>query len=226
MAGIGASNLNPLDGLSPSSDAAHGSSKLGKDEFMKLLMAQMSNQDPLQPQDGQAFVAQLAQFSNLEQLQSANQSLQSLLLLQAGMSQTSDAALVGKQVLYTTSSLSVDQGHPADMQATLDGSATQVTAVITDSSGKTVRTLNLGSQSQGQVHLGWDGRDDQGRQVSDGAYTVKFVAVDGAGHGVNVTQAARGLVDAVSFKNGYAELLIGSERVKLADVQEIGQPSS
>ena len=105
-------------------------------------MAQMSNQDPLQPQDGQAFVAQLAQFSNLEQLQSANQSLQSLLLLQAGMSQTSDAALVGKQVLYTTSSLSVDQGHPADMQATLDGSATQVTAVITDSSGPSRNSSN------------------------------------------------------------------------------------
>ena len=84
-----------------------GSQHLGKDAFMELLVTQIKNQDPLNPTDNQEFVAQLAQFSSLEQMQGVNDNLLGLALLQqsnALMSQlTSSSALIGQQVTYEDS---------------------------------------------------------------------------------------------------------------------------
>lgn len=78
--------------------------ELGKDAFMKLLVAQMQNQDPMAPKDNQEYIAQLAQFSSLEEMQGVNENLVALALLQEGnavLSQlTNSSALIGKQVVY------------------------------------------------------------------------------------------------------------------------------
>src|SRR4028119_2238475 len=84
----------------PSSTDRVGSQELGKDAFLKLMLAQLANQDPTQPQDSQAFVAQLAQFSSVEQLESANQRLDDILLAQASNSQTAATAMVGNEAAY------------------------------------------------------------------------------------------------------------------------------
>src|SRR5450432_3182658 len=83
-------------------------STLGKDDFLKLLMAQMSNQDPSNPTDSSTFVAQLAQFANVEQLQSVNQSLDTLLVAQSSSNQTQAIGLIGKNVSYKSSSVTFD----------------------------------------------------------------------------------------------------------------------
>jgi flagellar basal-body rod modification protein FlgD len=80
--------------------AAPGATALGKDDFLKLLTAQLANQDPLQPVDNQAFVAQLAQFSSLEQLQGVSARLDDLLLATNASTQVTAASLVGKTVEY------------------------------------------------------------------------------------------------------------------------------
>ncbi len=84
----------------PSTPAATGSTALGKDDFLKLLTAQLANQDPLQPVDNQAFIAQLAQFSSLEQLQGVSARLDDLLLATNASTQVTAAALVGKTVEF------------------------------------------------------------------------------------------------------------------------------
>lgn len=78
--------------------------ELGKDAFMKLLVAQMQNQDPMAPQDNQEYIAQLAQFSSLEEMQGVNENLVALAMLQEGnalLSQlTNSSGLIGKEVVY------------------------------------------------------------------------------------------------------------------------------
>ncbi len=75
---------------------------LGKDDFLRLLTAQLANQDPLQPTDNQAFIAQLAQFSSLEQLQGVSSRLDTLLVAQTSGNQLTAASLVGKTVSWVT----------------------------------------------------------------------------------------------------------------------------
>src|SRR5512138_1867306 len=79
---------------------AQGSDKLGKDEFLKILTVQLANQDPTKPMDSHAFVAQLAQFSALEQQQNTNETLTQLLTLQQSAHNSELVGMVGKDALY------------------------------------------------------------------------------------------------------------------------------
>ena len=84
--------------------AGIGDQQMGKSAFMKLLVAQLQNQDPLAPTDNQAFIAQLAQFSSLEEMQGVNENLVALAMRQEGNALlgqlTESSALIGKNVTY------------------------------------------------------------------------------------------------------------------------------
>src|SRR6266542_704728 len=148
---------------------------LGKDEFLKLLTAQLANQDPLQPVDNQAFIAQLAQFSSVEQLQNLTSRLDTLLLATASTNQMSTASLVVKDVAFKADGVDVAAGVSSPLQIKLPARAT-VTAVVQDASGRTVRTLPMGVRDAGTFDLGWDGRGDGGAPLPAGHYTVKLSA--------------------------------------------------
>jgi len=215
--------LGTTDSASASS-AAQGSSKLGKDEFVKLLIAQMGNQDPTSPMDSNAFVAQLAQFASLEQLQSANGSLESLLVAQTSSSQTSAIALVGKTAVYRTDAVHLPATGAAPILAEIPTAAASATLVVLDANGKAVSTRQLGAQAAGRLQTTWDGKDDKGMRLPPGDYSLRLTAADASGKNIPVSSQARALINGVSFKNGYAELLVGSDRIKLSDVIEVDQP--
>jgi len=201
---------------------ATGSSKLGKDEFLKLLTAQLANQDPLQPVDNQAFIAQLAQFSSVEQLQAVSSRLDTLLLATASANQMNTASLVGKDVSFKADGVDVAAGAASSLQVKLPARA-NVTAVVQDASGRTVRTLALGTR-EGSFDLGWDGHDEAGNAVAAGHYTVTLSARAADGTAVTPDARARGRVSGVSFDGDATELLVGGAHVKLPDVTEITQP--
>jgi flagellar basal-body rod modification protein FlgD len=207
---------------STASQAADKSS-LGKDDFLKLLLAQVANQDPLSPMDNQAFVAQLAQFSSVEQLQSANGTLTSMVLAQAAGNQTAAASLVGKDVMYRSDKVELKAGGPAALHGNLGSEAATVTAVITDASGRTVRTLHFSSSPAGAFTGTWDGRDDKGAMLPAGQYKTTLTAADTGGKPIETITAGTGRVSGISFSNGAAELVVGGVRIKLADVIQIDQ---
>ncbi len=198
-----------------------GSNTLGKDEFLRLLMTQLSQQNPTSPASSEAFVAQLAQFASLELAQSTNARLESLLLAQAAANQTALTGFVGKDVTFRTDGLTLEAGLPASSAAHLDGPAKSVTAVISDAQGKTIRTLQLGPQAAGVLAIGWDGRDDRGNTMPPGSYRLRVTAVDAADKSVGVEQRGTGHVTGVAFENGTAQLKVGDLTVKVADVLEI-----
>ncbi len=206
-----------------SASTAASTNQLDKNAFLKLLTAQLANQDPLQPVDNQAFIAQLAQFSSLEQLQNVGSKLDSLLSATTSSTQVSTAGLVGKTVGFKADGTDIVQGGAVSpMTVNLSARAT-VTAVVQDASGATVRTLALGAHDAGAFDLGWDGRDAGGNTLPAGHYTVTLSAKDASGADVDVSASAQGMVRGVTFDGSTAALLVGGATVKLSDVTQITQ---
>lgn len=200
-----------------------GSSALGKDEFMKILVAQLANQDPTQPQDSSAFVAELAQFSSLEAQQNTVSNLNALMIGQATANQTSATAFIGKRVEYHGSNVSWDGKTPVVAPATLSAAATEVNVAIADSAGNVVRRLKLGPQKAGDLTVPWNGQDDKGKPVPAGNYTFQATATDPTGNAVPINLNTEGTVSGVSFQGGVPLLRIGTELVKMSDVTSINE---
>jgi flagellar basal-body rod modification protein FlgD len=187
--------------------ATSSDQSLGKDDFMKLLVAQISHQDPLKPMDDTAFVSQLAQFSSLEQSIGINSRLDALSNQERGMANTQLASLVGKSVTVKGTITTLDSsGIGSPVNFSLGDNAATVDVSFTDSSGKTVRTMHLGAQSTGLVRMTWDGRDDTGLAQPPGAYAVTVVAKDSTGATVDTNQETNGIVTSIGFDKGYPNL--------------------
>jgi len=201
------------------------SNELGKDEFLRLLTTQLQHQDPLSPVDSQAFVAQLAQFAGVEQLEGLGKRLDTLLLAQASSNRMTVATLVGKEVTYHADRVTLKAGTPAPIQVALDAAADDVTAIVADGSGRVVRTLSLGAHSAGSFTASWDGLDDQGAALPSGDYVLAVSATRQDGTAVQSTASVSGVVHGVTFEDQSPELLVGGARVKLSDVVQIADPS-
>lgn len=184
--------------------AATGSSELGKDAFLKLLVAQIQHQDPLKPMEDTQFVTELAQFSALEQTLGINARLDLLATQNQGMANTQISALAGSRVTVRGSMLtSAGNGGSMSVAFELQGDAAATKVQIVDQTGRVVRTLDLGDRPAGFVTTTWDGRDDQGMLLPAGQYRVSVEAKSSSGGAVGVLQEASGLVEAVSFEKGY-----------------------
>lgn len=191
-----------------STSAAATKSALDKDSFLKLLVAQISNQDPLQPMQGTEFVSQLSQFAMVEQSIAQSQHMEDVSTQLRGMANSDSTALVGKKVTVRSKSMSFDGVTATTSAANLDGPATKVTAEIVDSSGKTVRTIELGAKPAGACSITWDGKDDAGNTMGKGSYSLRLKAQDAEGKAVATTQDVTGVVTKVTFEKGYPELLL------------------
>lgn len=212
-------------GSTPGGNRTLGNNALGKEQFLKLLTAQLANQDPLSPTDNQAFIAQLAQFASVEQASATNERLDSLILAQAAANQTNVANLVGKDVVYRTDAVTLPAAGGATIQGELANDAKQANAIITDENGRVVRTLNLQDAKAGTVDFQWDGRDDQGNRLPPGNYKVKLTAADQNDKSITFDPRGHGRASGVTFANGYPELLINGTRIKLGDIVQIAEAS-
>jgi flagellar basal-body rod modification protein FlgD len=193
----------------PLSAATSGNNQLGQDAFMKLLVAQISHQDPLKPMDDTAFVSQLAQFSALEQAMGTNKRLDFLTSQQQGVANTDVANLVGKSVTVKGSSVALDgTGLAQPVHFSLGDGADKVTVSIKDSSGNTVRTMQVGAHAAGLVNVAGDGRDDNGLNQPAGNYTVQVDARNASGAPVDASMQTTGILTSVNYGNGYAQLVL------------------
>jgi len=194
---------------------------LGKDDFLKLLVTQLRNQDPMQPLTNDEFIGQMAQFSSLEQLQDINSGMQSSLMLNQSLNNALSTTLIGREVLVQGNTISVENGRPHQAGFYVDGEG-QAEVTIRDSSGNIVRTIDMDvSGNDRYVDLTWDGNDDSGERVDDGDYTfeVKFTARDGAQK--QVSPYIKGKVSAVKFVGGNAYVEVDGKNYNLSQLVEI-----
>jgi flagellar basal-body rod modification protein FlgD len=200
--------------------ATTAKNSLDKDGFLKLLVAQLKNQDPTGAgQDPNQMVQQLTSFSSLEQSQQTNTLLQGLQAQTSGLFQAQTASLVGKNVKVDGSGFNLKSGA-ASMNLEL-GAAANVTVTVKDANGKVVATLPQGNLGRGVTTLNWDGRDSSGNVLPDGAYKVDVTATGEDGKAASFRTSLTMKVDAVTFKDGGIYLASGGSIFSLADVLEI-----
>ena len=202
------------------STAAVEKESLGKDDFLKMLVAQLQNQDPLNPLDGTDFTAQLAQFSSLEQLDNMNSQLNVIGLYQSSLNNSQSVGLIGQQITANGNSVMVE-GPATILSYDLSGNADTVSVKIYDQEGSLVDTLNSGGQAQGQNSITWDSTG-----MADGNYTIAVSAVDATGSPVPVSTIIQGTVTGVTFKNGSPYLYINGGEVSFGDVISVNQPAA
>ena len=185
---------------------------IGKDDFFKMLLAQIQNQNPLNPIDGADFAAQLAQFSSLERLGNINDQLETMNLYQASVNNAQSLNLIGREVTAKGDVLKVE-GEPVDLTYNLSGYAKKVSIKIYDEEGSLVDTLEFGNQKEGRNSVVWDCNN-----VSKGNYTFDVSAVNDNGDNVDVDTMTTGVVAGVTFKNGSSYLSINGQDIAFGDV--------
>jgi flagellar basal-body rod modification protein FlgD len=204
-------NPTLLDTIGATTTSASNTSlsQLGDDynKFLTLLTAQISNQDPLAPVDSTQFVAQLAQLSQVEQAVQTNSQLETLNTQVSALMNLGGTDLLGREVSITSNVMDLENGS-VDSTYMLGAGAVDVSARITDPLGRVVRTLEgLPNTAGQQIALDWDGTDDDGTQMLEGAYTVEIIALDTTGAQVGSVVSRSATVEDVRFSAG--EILFG-----------------
>lgn len=196
------------------------SSKLDKNAFLSLLVAQMQHQDPTNAQDTNQMVSQMAQFSALEQQQNTNNLLTGLQGQISALFQGQSASLLGKKVQVTSDAMTVSGGQ-GSVGLNLPAAAADVVVTIKDAAGKPVATLTQGAMAAGSQVVSWDGRDKAGNQLADGTYSVSVNALGTDGKAMDVTTTSYATVTAVGFANGLLTVTAGGRQYPLSAVNAI-----
>ena len=197
------------------------SSAASEKRFLKLLVTQLNNQDPLNPLDNAQLTSQLAQMSTVSGIEKLNTAFQSL-LAQSGSSQVlQSASMIGRTVLVPGSELTLEKGAGVPFAVDMPAGADSVNVTVSNAAGDAVRSFDLGALPQGVKTLSWDGLTGTGGAVADGSYTVNVVALSG-GNKIAATALTYANVSSVSQGNGAVSLDLGASRkASLADVRLI-----
>ncbi|GAB4317224.1 MAG: flagellar hook assembly protein FlgD [Candidatus Zixiibacteriota bacterium] len=226
------STVSPVDQITtqtPSSttDRLTGLNDLGKDDFLKLFVTRLANQDPLEPVKDEQFIAQLAQFTQLEQLYNMNENLENSLAWSSMLSQTINntmaTSLIGREVRVDAETVVLSDSGPATINYELGEGAANVRIEITDDSGSVVQVLSTGGTSSGAHSIEWDGNDRQGNRAPEGTYNLRVLATDSEGNDIPSQAYFSGVVDGVRYLEGNAMLLIGKAMVPLSNVIQVSE---
>lgn len=219
MSSIGLEAVSSQEGQT--SSITDSNSTLGKDDFLTLLVAQLQNQDPLNPMDGTDFTAQLAQFSSLEQLQNINTNLESMHTTETIQTYSNAVSFIGKIVTALGNQIYVNDGVSEEIQFELSENAAGVYVSIYDEDGNYIQSLEYGAMSAGTQSLSWDGYDYLGNQSPDGTYQYNITAVDSDGSEVDVSTLTADTVTGVNYKDGQAYLITANQEIPLGDVVQV-----
>jgi len=213
-----------ISGVASSADQAlteaKGKNNLNQEDFLRLLMKELSYQDPLNPMDSKEFTSQLTQFSSLEELSNINKSLEAVLDSQQLSQNANAATLIGKSVNVDGNMVYLD--GTAEMEFKLADEALDTKIYIADARGEIVRIDDLGLRQAGAGSYIWNGKDGNGNDLSKGVYGFEIQAYNRDGDLVDNITEGKGRVTGVSFNNGIASLVLDQSReVYLSDVKVI-----
>ncbi|MEQ1814642.1 MAG: flagellar hook assembly protein FlgD [Candidatus Nitrotoga sp.] len=191
-----------------------------QNRFLKLLVTQMKNQDPLNPMDNAQVTSQMAQLSTVTGIDKLNVTLQALSDSMLPNQSLQAAGMIGRGVLVPGNNIEIINGAGfggVDLSQSVD----QVDITIQDSAGVPVRNIRLGAQSAGLVNWQWDGRSDAGVNVVEGSYTFSVNAAQ-AGAKVAVTALQYGVVNSVMQGKQGVTLSAGQmDGIALSQVRQI-----
>jgi flagellar basal-body rod modification protein FlgD len=225
-------------GLTPSTTQANAAitqalnsdQELGRDAFLRLLVAQLQNQDPLEPVKNEAFVAQLAQFSSLEQLTLINENLAD----DAGTEATTDVrlavdgntavSLIGREVQVPSDNITYSGEGSVRLGYNVEGPSDVVRLRVVDQSGTIVNTLVDGSPEQGNASIIWNGKDAEGKRADPGIYRIEPSATY-LGIPSPVSAGTAGIVTGVRYQNGQPILITDEGEAPLSAISRVSEGS-
>ena len=200
--------------------ALSGNQQMGQNDFLKLLVTQLKNQDPLKPMDNTAFVAELAQFSQLDQSTKQVQLLEKSIAQQTDSMQYTLLPMIGRNVQGEGSLIDLNNG-PAKLTYALEREASTVRVTIQDKQGKAVRVLDLGTQSAGKQEVQWDGRNQNGFLMPNGTYQYQVLAKDAKGAAVVAAPSSVLTISGVRMVDGTPQLASGDYVIDRKDIVEL-----
>jgi flagellar basal-body rod modification protein FlgD len=191
---------------------------VNKDDFFKMLIAQLKNQDPTKPMDATAFTAQLAQFSSLEKLENVNSTLTSLLGQQDLVNRMQSSQLTGKYV-----TVSGDQansfaavGKPVELGFDLPEDARRVLITIYDQNGRAIDMIDKSDRSKGMNNVTWSNGS-----ARSGNFTFSVDAFDAQGVTIPAQTLIEGAVSRVNFHDGKVYVMVNNKEVGIDQVLSV-----
>lgn len=220
--------ISPLGVDSRGNPATTGHLKtLGKDDFLQLLVTKLKNQDPLNPMSDEAFVAELAQFSSLEQLQNMNDALSNSLdldyLQMQTINNTMATSLIGREIKATFSNIYLDSDNLPEIGYATTDHAKSVRVIITDIDGNIVATLTEEDIPAGNNSMTWDGKNDNGDRLPEGYYNIEITAYDADGGSFTPSVFIQGKVTGVIYHDGAAYLQVNGMEIPLSGINVISE---
>ncbi|MCU7837732.1 MAG: flagellar hook assembly protein FlgD [gamma proteobacterium symbiont of Taylorina sp.] len=217
------SNLELYDSLGLSRKNETEVEETKSDQFMRLMLAQLENQDPLEPQENGEFITQLAQMETATGVSELKDSFEKFSLSMQSNSALQASSLVGRSVLAPGGFAQLESGQNVTGEIQLGSSTTNLSIEITDASGQLVKTIAMGTQAAGDVSFSWDGTDADGNIMPPGSYQVKASANVGTEKvAQEVLVSAR--VDSVTIGQGGQGVklnIAGLGSIDLSEVTEI-----
>jgi flagellar basal-body rod modification protein FlgD len=214
--------LETIGGPSSSAGKPDDSGKLGQEEFLRLMITQLKNQDPTKPLDSGEFLGQLAQFGTVSGLADLKSSFTELAGSLVSNQALQAAGLVGRSVLARSGAGYLTAGEGLSGAVDLPASSGDVRVQIVDATGQLVREIDLGAQASGLVRFSWAGDTNAGQIVPDGRYSISAQFFDGAAM-QSADTLVRSTVESVSLGSGGLGIkLRGLGEVSFSAVEEIG----
>lgn len=218
------SGTNATSAISGGSSGTPVSSTMGsiaaqKDQFLKLLLAQLKNQDPLSPPDASKFSQEMIQFGQLEQLFNLNTTIDKLGTLDKSTQRTQAVSLIGKQVALDGSTLDYDPAKAAQLGFKLKESVDAVKIKVENQQGEVVRTIEIPKVKAGTHYLPFDGLDTNGQPLAAGNYHVLYEAGQDDNGADLATGIMQGNVDGVDFADDGSILLrVRGQHIPMASI--------
>lgn len=171
-------------GLTQTADAKAKASQTkqsdsSQDTFLKLILAQLKNQDPTKPMDNGAFLSQLAQFKAASGIDNLKSSFDSFTAAFQSNQALQASSMVGRWVMVPASSATLWGDRPLMAGVSVPAGASDVRVTISSPDGQVLRHLDLGTQGAGTTEFSWDGKDDGGQSMTPGSYEIKATALVG-----------------------------------------------
>ncbi|MFZ2738492.1 MAG: flagellar hook capping FlgD N-terminal domain-containing protein [Burkholderiaceae bacterium] len=216
------SSIKTTAGAAEAALTANAKSGMGQKDFLTLFTTQLKNQDPLDPVKNEAFVAQLAQFSQLEATTNMSSTLTDFVASMSSNQITASANLIGKKVSVADAPAQLVGGQPIQGIVSLPIGAQGIQFQVFDDKGMLVNTQILGAQTAGDMTWAWDGVNDAGAPLPDGSYRFVATAVI-QGKTSNPKVSTMASVIGVSQQADKSMLLQiqGGKTVKLSEVNRI-----
>ncbi len=213
--------VSSLSSLESAITTASETDAMGQESFMNLLVTQLQNQDPLDPQSNEEFVAQLAQFSSLEQLVNLNSGVDALYMASASMNNATMTQLLGRDAVAWSDEFYYDGSGAGEINFDASESASSATLTISNEDGDVVWSGELGALESGEGSYTWDGTDQDGQSVEEGIYSFSISATNDSGEDVEVSGQIVGQVDGMSYEDGTPVPSINGVEFQLGDILRV-----